>query len=76
MCSVVAKLKRLKRDLKYWNKNVFGDCNLNMEQASQHLQLLQNHISTNGFAEELFDQEVAAYLALDVRLKRRETFLR
>ena len=65
-----AKLKRLWRDLKVWNRDVFGYLDMNISQASSSLQEVQAEIANQGISNDLHRQELAAHEALDHCLKQ------
>ncbi|KAL6204735.1 hypothetical protein ACLB2K_022002 [Fragaria x ananassa] len=58
------KLKLLKPILKDWNHNTFGNVNLAVDLARAKLEMIQLDISTNGFTEAQYKQEVEAHNAL------------
>jgi len=47
------KLKRLKLTLKYWNKNVFGDANIKVNEVETNLQAIQDQIHASGATDLL-----------------------
>ena len=73
---VILKLKNLKRALKTWNWDVFGDLNSEIKNKSEELQNVQIRLSNFGFSEDLFLSESNIHHDLDVLLRRQECFLR
>ncbi|KAK0572671.1 hypothetical protein LWI29_035148 [Acer saccharum] len=69
----IAKLKRLKMGLNDWNRNVFGDVNINLSEAMNHLSNVQLDISMNGVSEEALDSEVQARNTIDNLLSYQES---
>ncbi|KAK2658818.1 hypothetical protein Ddye_005351 [Dipteronia dyeriana] len=51
---VISKLRCLKKTLKPWNWEVFGDLNSNISTKSAELQFIQLEISVVGFSDWLF----------------------
>ncbi|XP_019431188.1 PREDICTED: uncharacterized protein LOC109338411 [Lupinus angustifolius] len=51
------KLKCLKKELKIWNINVFGNIHLRVKMASENLEIIQQSISTSGPDHNLLEQE-------------------
>ncbi|KAI9182546.1 hypothetical protein LWI28_026412 [Acer negundo] len=70
------KLKLLKKALRRWNWEVFGDIALNVTNANEKVMLIQDRISTEGFSDDLFRLESAALVDLNNVLKQQETFLK
>ena len=68
------KLKRLRQDLKFWNRVIFGRLEDNIKRASSSLQDLQNQIAVQGFSDELHSYELQAHEKLDGYLKQHEIF--
>lgn len=51
------KLKELKNKLKSWNKNVFSNVHLRVQQAQVEVDLLQEQINANGDIDDMFEKE-------------------
>lgn len=68
------KLKRLKGQLKCWNKQVLGDVNKQVDKAVQDVDLSQQQIDLEGLSYKLFEQEEVAQLALEKALHFQEEF--
>ncbi|KAK1549712.1 hypothetical protein Q3G72_006607 [Acer saccharum] len=73
---VIYKLKRLKKALKSWNWEVFGDLNSAIVGKCAELHSIQEDLSNRGFSDDLFMAEVSVHSELDVLLRRQECFLR
>lgn len=69
------KLKNLK-ELRLWNKKVFGDVNLKVDQAQVMVDDLQHLISSLGHNDALYDQEKLAQADLQQALLFQESFWR
>ncbi|XP_019447356.1 PREDICTED: uncharacterized protein LOC109350589 [Lupinus angustifolius] len=54
------KLKRLKKELKHWNYNVFGNIHQMVKMATANLDTIQSSINDLGADEALLDQEALA----------------
>ncbi|XP_057786280.1 uncharacterized protein LOC131003749 [Salvia miltiorrhiza] len=72
---VMLKLKRLRYDIKAWNKDVFGNVDNSIGQFQNHLAVTQNQISETGYTDELFDEEIRLQAELNVALSRKNNFL-
>ncbi|XP_057766454.1 uncharacterized protein LOC130986892 [Salvia miltiorrhiza] len=59
MVRVMRKLKRLRSDLRTWNKNVFGNFNEGLASLYADLGALQEDIAVSGYSEESFDNEIS-----------------
>ncbi|KAK3192976.1 hypothetical protein Dsin_024286 [Dipteronia sinensis] len=73
---VVQKLKLLKKALKRWNWEVFGDIALNVSNANEKVMLIQGRIGSEGFSDDLFRLKTSALTYLDSILKQQEIFLK
>ena len=67
---VIGKLKNLKKALKSWNWEVFGDLNANISRKSVELRSVQSKMSNLGFSDELFLTKSCTHHDLDVLLRR------
>ncbi|XP_057790850.1 uncharacterized protein LOC131007957 [Salvia miltiorrhiza] len=76
MVRMMHKLKRLRKELKIWNKSTFGNFNTSLEELYNKLSSLQTHIDNAGYSEELFDQEVELEASISVMLSRKDDLLR
>lgn len=74
MYSLIDKLKVLKRHIKDWNHNVFGDVNKKVFEAKESLSKIQDEISQLGLTHERFNQEVEAKLQVLDCLKIQHQF--
>lgn len=68
------KLKALKCKLKVWNKEIFGYVNSNVQNAMQHLELVQHQIDSVGYSDTLIEQERSMQIDLDKALCFQEQF--
>ncbi|PON37349.1 Endonuclease/exonuclease/phosphatase, partial [Trema orientale] len=73
---LVNKLKALKRELKVWNWEVFGDLKLKIARATQNVSLIQERLGIEGFSDPLLKQETEAHPAFDILLSQEEIYLR
>ncbi|KAK3222119.1 hypothetical protein Dsin_009144 [Dipteronia sinensis] len=73
---VVQKLKLLKKALRRWNWEVFGDIALNVSNANEKVMLIQGMIGSEGFLDDLFRLETSTLADLDSVLKQHEIFLK
>ncbi|KAK3204284.1 hypothetical protein Dsin_018330 [Dipteronia sinensis] len=73
---VVQKLKLLKKALRRWNWEVFGDIALNVFNANEKLMFIHGRIGSEGFLDDLFRLETSALADLDNVLKQQEIFLK
>ncbi|KAI9187392.1 hypothetical protein LWI28_027606 [Acer negundo] len=73
---VIYKLRNLKKALKSWNYEVFGDLNSAIAGKSAELHFLQLDLSNRGFSNDLFMAEASVHSELDVLLCRHECFYR
>ncbi|KAK3212456.1 hypothetical protein Dsin_017162 [Dipteronia sinensis] len=51
---IIGKIKILKKALKFWNWEVFGDLNANISRKSTELRSVQSQMSDLSFSKELF----------------------
>ncbi|XP_057795996.1 uncharacterized protein LOC131012095 [Salvia miltiorrhiza] len=72
---VMFKLKRLKKELKNWNKNVFGNVDALVDETQRELMDIQMRISLQGYTDELFEKEVQAQAKINVALTRKSCLL-
>ncbi|KAK3184200.1 hypothetical protein Dsin_031486 [Dipteronia sinensis] len=73
---VVQKLKLLKKALRRWIWEVFGDIALNVSNANEKVMLIQGRIGSEGFSDDLFCLETSALADLDSVLEQHEIFLK
>ncbi|KAI9161280.1 hypothetical protein LWI28_016006 [Acer negundo] len=73
---VIYKLRNLKKALKSWNWEVFGDLNSTIARKSVELHFIQLDLSNRGFSDDLFMAEASVHSELDVLLRRHECFYR
>ncbi|XP_057771151.1 uncharacterized protein LOC130990949 [Salvia miltiorrhiza] len=72
---VMLKLKRMRLDLRVWNKDIFGNVDVSIARGQTDLMNLQNRISETGYTEELFDAEVSCQAKLNIALTRKNSLL-
>ena len=70
------KLKRLRGQLRIWNRDVCSHLKINIDRATSILQSIQGEIETHGFSDALHKQELEAYESLDHYLHQQEIFLK
>ncbi|XP_057803038.1 uncharacterized protein LOC131018330 [Salvia miltiorrhiza] len=78
LCPIVCimkKLKRLRADIRVWNKDVFGNVDRALENWQKHLLDVQNRISELGYTDELFEEEVQIQAEINVALSRKSKLL-
>jgi hypothetical protein len=68
------KLKRLKNDLKAWNKNVFGNIHENVKLSRLKVDEIQALLDSNGPSDALLDQQKVAQVNLEQALHMEELF--
>ena len=74
MFILTAKLRSLKKDLKIWNRNVFGNIHERVDKAKKELENIQLLLSNSGFSEDLFQLETNAHNELFSALQSQTTF--
>ncbi|XP_057811612.1 uncharacterized protein LOC131025844 [Salvia miltiorrhiza] len=72
---VMLKLKRLCADIRVWNKEVFGNVDIALNQWKQQLLVTQMQIADSGYTDDLFDEEVQLQAELNVALSRKSNLL-
>jgi hypothetical protein len=68
------KLKILKKNLKTWNKNVFGNVHENVKKCKLKVDEIQALLDSNGPSDTLLDQEKIAQVSLENALHLEELF--
>ncbi|WCJ39165.1 DNAse I-like superfamily protein [Euphorbia peplus] len=68
------KLKGLRPILRNWNKDVFGNFNVNIATCEATLNDIQINIASNGFSDSLYQEEIAAHTQLNLHLKQKEIY--
>jgi hypothetical protein len=68
------KLKRLKEELKVWNRETFGNIHDYVRVAELHLHDIQQQIHTNGHSDHLMNLEKNAQCELDKALDKQDLF--
>lgn len=68
------KLKTVKGDLKIWNKLVFGDVNLKVDQCLEDLDTIQMQLASDGYSDDLHNKEAFAQIDLQQALNYQEQF--
>lgn len=68
------KLKLLNLEVQTWNKEVFGNVHLRVENALKEVDDIQACIDTSGFSESLHKKESLAQIELQFALATQETF--
>lgn len=74
MYIVFEKLKRLKKELKLWNKDIFGNVHKQVEQAQAEVDSLQDLMQNAGCTDQLIDKEKQAQISLQRALHFQEEF--
>ncbi|XP_019435949.1 PREDICTED: uncharacterized protein LOC109342416 [Lupinus angustifolius] len=69
------KLKLLKKDLRTWNRRVFGNIHHTVNNALSNVDLIQNYIADIGPNPELLEQEDQAQKALSHALGMEESMI-
>ncbi|KAI9190970.1 hypothetical protein LWI28_001563 [Acer negundo] len=69
-------MRNLKKALKSWNWEVFGDLNSAIAGKSKEFHSIHLDLSNRGFSDDLFIAEVSVHSELDVLLRRHECFYR
>ncbi|KAI9192521.1 hypothetical protein LWI28_024081 [Acer negundo] len=69
-------LRNLKKALKSWNWEVFGDLNSTIARKSAELHSIQLDLSNRGFSDDPFMAEASVHSELDVLLRKQECFYR
>lgn len=64
MFILIQKLKALKQELKLWNRHVFGDVHIKVNEALEAVKLIQEQIASSDFSESLHEQELKAQMDL------------
>lgn len=70
------KLIALKTELKSWNKEIFGNVQVKVEQAMLKVEEIQSLISENGYSDPLHSKEIEAQISSQQALTSQETFWR
>lgn len=70
------KLKNVKTKIKEWNKTVFGNIQLRVENAMSAVESIQQQINSDGATDDLMQQELLAQMDLEQALKFEEEFRR
>ncbi|KAL8479365.1 hypothetical protein ACS0TY_026292 [Phlomoides rotata] len=68
------KLKRLKVDLRTWNKHVFWGIDAKVAKLNQKLSTIQNQVYNLGDSEQLLDREIEATVELNQILRQEQQF--
>ncbi|XP_057786898.1 uncharacterized protein LOC131004240 [Salvia miltiorrhiza] len=72
---VMLKLKRLRADIRVWNKEVFGNVDVAKNQWQKQLMDTQKQIAVSGYTDDLFNEEVRLQAELNVALSRKNSLL-
>ncbi|XP_057808519.1 uncharacterized protein LOC131022998 [Salvia miltiorrhiza] len=72
---VMLALKRLRTDIKSWNKEIFGNVDLRINDFQRQLAITQRKISEISYTDDLFDEEVGLQAELNVALTRKNNLL-
>ncbi|XP_057792980.1 uncharacterized protein LOC131009580 [Salvia miltiorrhiza] len=72
---VMQKLKRLRVELRVWNKEVFGNFDRALADGQQLLKNVQSRISDMGYTEDLFEEEIRIQAEINVALARKSNLL-
>ncbi|KAL8515514.1 hypothetical protein ACS0TY_014269 [Phlomoides rotata] len=71
---VIQKLKRLKIELKVWNKEIFGRITTKIAEANQILAAVQSQVYNLGDSEQLLNEEIEATIDLNRILGQQQQF--
>ncbi|XP_057808540.1 uncharacterized protein LOC131023021 [Salvia miltiorrhiza] len=63
--TVMIKLKRLRTEIRNWNKSTFGNVDLMIMEKQQDLSEIQEKIAVEGYTEDLFDKEILAQASIN-----------
>ncbi|XP_057770942.1 uncharacterized protein LOC130990730 [Salvia miltiorrhiza] len=72
---VMLKLKRLRKEIGVWNKEVFGNVDSSISSLMKQLETTQGKISASGYTNDLFDEEVSFQAKLNVSLTHKNCLL-
>ncbi|XP_057811506.1 uncharacterized protein LOC131025735 [Salvia miltiorrhiza] len=72
---VMFKLRRHRTDLREWNKDVFGQVDMQINSEQHSLLDVQNRISDLGYTDILFEEEVGHQARLSSLLARKNSLL-
>ncbi|XP_057791145.1 uncharacterized protein LOC131008275 [Salvia miltiorrhiza] len=72
---VMLKLKRLRDDIRIWNREVFGNVDIALSQWQQQLMDTQKQIADTSYTDDLFNEEVHLQAELNVALSRKSNLL-
>ncbi|XP_057795833.1 uncharacterized protein LOC131011947 [Salvia miltiorrhiza] len=72
---IMFKLRRLRNDLRAWNKDVFGQVDMQIKSEQVSLLDVQNKISDQGYTDILFEEEVNHQARLSSLLARKNSLL-
>ncbi|XP_057803256.1 uncharacterized protein LOC131018559 [Salvia miltiorrhiza] len=73
---VMAKLKWLRKELRIWNRTVFGNVDQFISDSQQDLLEIQNLVSQQGYTDSLFNAEIFAQAKINVVLSRKNSLLK
>lgn len=68
MFVLMQKLKRIKVAFKEWNRSVFGDIHLKVDNVKSAIEEIQLQIDSDGYCDELHAKEVKAQIELNEAL--------
>ncbi|KAF5454683.1 hypothetical protein F2P56_024330 [Juglans regia] len=74
MVKLAAKLKRLKMELRIWNKSVFGRVDTNIQELEARMAVLEAQLQS-GFSEKIEANYIVTKLEIDIWEKREESRL-
>ncbi|XP_057771087.1 uncharacterized protein LOC130990877 [Salvia miltiorrhiza] len=72
---VMSKLRRLRGDIRIWNRTTFGNVDTQIQEGQRTLMDVQQKISVLGYTDALFDEEIAAQAGLNITLTRKNMLL-
>ncbi|XP_057791251.1 uncharacterized protein LOC131008384 [Salvia miltiorrhiza] len=73
--TVMIKLKRLRTEIRNWNKSTFGNVDSMIMEKQQDLSEIHEKIAIEGYTEELFDKEIVAQASINDTLSRKNSLL-
>ncbi|XP_057775188.1 uncharacterized protein LOC130994172 [Salvia miltiorrhiza] len=73
--TIMIKLKRLRMEIRSWNKSTFGNVDRLLMEKQQELTEIQENIAVEGYTEELFDKEIEAQASINATLSRKNSLL-
>ncbi|XP_057792998.1 uncharacterized protein LOC131009600 [Salvia miltiorrhiza] len=72
---VMVKLKRLRANIRVWNKEIFGNVDAAIARGQRDLTIIQNRVSAEGYSDDLFEAEISCQAELNIALTRKNSLL-